>query len=187
MRRQDGGDPCGRDGARPSRGDGGARRLGGTPRPTCRPTCLQSGHRIECYPIGPFDLHAYQPLADWILTNVMPLFGELALVSNAVLKAIALKANASRFPQKTFPCSTSRLAVSGRESRKHVQMIRHDQKKVQKPSPMFMVESRRGENLLGNGKKRRSASLRRIDRHKLDNGPLNRKRRQPVRKLPTYR
>ena len=39
VRRQDGGDPCGRDRARPSRGDGGARRLaeprtaggGGTP------------------------------------------------------------------------------------------------------------------------------------------------------------
>ena len=27
VRRQDGGSPCGRDGARPSRGDGGARRL----------------------------------------------------------------------------------------------------------------------------------------------------------------
>ena len=175
-------------GVPPSRG--GSPR---TARPTkrlirrVRPTCLQSGHRIECNPIGPFVLHAYQPLADWILTNVMPFFGKLALIPDAVLKAIALKANAYRFPQKPFPCSTSRLAVSGRESRKHVQMIRHDQEKVQKPSSMFVVESRCGEYLFGNFKKRRSASLRRIDRHKLDNGTLNRKRRQPVRKLPPYR
>ena len=162
-------------------------RLGGTPRPTCRPTCLPSGRRIECNPIAPFVLHVNQPLADWILTNVMPLFGKLALIPDAVLKTIALKANACRLPQKPFPCSTSRLAVSGRESRKHVQMIRHYQEKVQKPSSMFVVESRCVEYLFDNGKKRRSASLRRIDCHKLDNGTLNRKWRQPVRKFPTYR
>ncbi len=162
-------------------------RLGGTPRPTCRPTCLPSGHRIECNPIAPFVLQANQPLADWILTNVMPLFGKLALIPDAVLKTIALKADACRFPQKPLPRSTSRLAVSGRESRKHVQMIWHDQEKVQKPSSMFVVEFRCGEYLFCNSKKRLSASLRRIDRHKLDNGALNRKWRQPVRKLPTYR
>ena len=119
-------------------------RLGGTPRPTCRPTCLPSGHRIECNPIAPFVLHANQPLADWILTNVMPFFGELVLIPDAVLKAIALKANACRLPQESLPRSTSRPAVSGRKRRKHVQMIWHDQEKVQKPSSMFVVESRCG-------------------------------------------
>ena len=137
--------------------------------------------------MGPFVRQANQPLVDWILTNVMPFFGKLALIPYAVLKTIALKANACRLPQKAFPCSTSRLAVSGRKRRKHVQMIRHDQKKVQKPSPMFMVESRRGENLLGNSKKRLSASLRCIDRHKLNDRTFHRKRRQSVRKLSTSR
>ena len=165
----------------------GEPRLGGTPRPTCRPTCLPSGRRIECHPIGPFVLQANQPLADWILTNVMPFFGKLALIPDAVLKAIALKANACRLPQESLPRSTSRPAVSGRKRRKHVQMIRHDKKKVQKPSSMFVVESRCVEYLFDNNKKRLSASFRRIDRYKLDNGALNRKRRQPVRKFPTYR
>ena len=80
---------------------------------------------------------------DGILHDVIPLFGEMRRVTDSRIEKIVLEPQTRRLGQIPFPIPHDiRHRNPRREMDEHMQMIRHNQQKTQKPRPAIMVEPR---------------------------------------------
>ena len=159
--------------------------------------------------------HRDQSLPDRIEPNVFPAFREFPVIADAVVEAIGLEPDSRRPAQVTFPRAARLFHPPVRKRREHVQVVRHDEKQIQEPPALVMVEpggiqKNARDRKKGSARKvgralrasrvarprrlggtprptGRAATFRRIDRHELNDRSGNGERRRAVRELATHR